>query len=119
MSVAELLVPQAPPIREDLGGILRIGDTRVSLDSVVWAYNEGLSAEEIACRFPTISLDQAYGAISFYLGNKKQVDEYIRMREGEGDRVQAEMQRRFPIAEVRERILARHTKRLAQQQTRQ
>jgi uncharacterized protein (DUF433 family) len=52
----------------------RIAGTRVSLDSIVYAFRDGLSAESIAENFPTLSLEQVYGAIAFYLANREAVD---------------------------------------------
>src|SRR5258706_14220005 len=52
--------------------------TRVSLDSVVYRFLEGLSPETIqADCFPTLTLDQVYGAISYYLTNRGEIDRYL------------------------------------------
>ncbi|MBC8181132.1 DUF433 domain-containing protein [candidate division KSB1 bacterium] len=60
----------------------RIKGTRVLLDSVVYAFQQGLSPETIAAEcFPTLSLEQVYGAIAFYLANRKKIDPYL--KEGE------------------------------------
>jgi uncharacterized protein (DUF433 family) len=63
---------------EQHGGGYWIGDTRVSLDSVVYRWLEGLSPESIAECFPALNLEQVYGAITFYLSNRAEVDEYLR-----------------------------------------
>ena len=55
----------------------RIADSRVSLDSVVYAYWEGKSPEAIAEEFATLSAEQVYGAVAFYLRNKSEMDEYL------------------------------------------
>jgi uncharacterized protein (DUF433 family) len=55
----------------------RVSDSRVSLDSVVYAYWEGKSPEAIAEEFPTLSAEQVYGAIAFYLRNRQEIDEYL------------------------------------------
>ena len=55
----------------------RVGGSRVSLDSVVYAFAEGATAEEIVCQFPALSLEQAYGAIAFYLRNRDEIDGYL------------------------------------------
>ncbi|MCH8124759.1 DUF433 domain-containing protein [candidate division KSB1 bacterium] len=52
--------------------------SRVSLDSVVYAFLEGQSAESIAQAFPVLSLEQVYGAIAYYLANKKNIDAYLK-----------------------------------------
>lgn len=59
----------------------RITGTRVSLDSVVYAFLNGLSPESIVDSFPTLTLEQVYGAIAFYLANQTEIDGYL--REGE------------------------------------
>ena len=55
----------------------RIKGTRVSLDSVVYDYLSGLSPEAIADNFDTISLEQVYGAITFYLSHRDEVDRHL------------------------------------------
>jgi len=54
-----------------------IVDSRVSLDSVVYAFLSGQSAESIAQSFPVLKLEQAYGAITFYLSNRTDIDAYL------------------------------------------
>lgn len=51
--------------------------SRVSLDSVVHAFQEGQTAESIAQSFPVLSLEAVYGAITFYLANREQIDQYL------------------------------------------
>ena len=58
-------------------GGYRVRGTRVSLDSIVYAFRNGDSAETIAESFPVLSLEQVYGAIAFYLGHRAEVDEYL------------------------------------------
>ncbi len=55
----------------------RVGETRVSLDSIVHAYWDGKSPEAIAEEFPTITAEQVYGVIAFYLHNKPEIDQYL------------------------------------------
>jgi uncharacterized protein (DUF433 family) len=59
-----------------------IEGTRVSLDSIVYAFRQGLSPETIAAEcFSTLTLEQVYGAISFYLANRKIIDAYLEQGE--------------------------------------
>ncbi len=58
-----------------------VAGTRVSLDSLVYAFRGGESPETIQQQFPSLSLEQVYGAIAFYLGHQAEVDTNI--REGE------------------------------------
>lgn len=40
--------------------------TRISLDSIAYAFQQGLSPESIVQSFPLLTLEQVYGAIAFY-----------------------------------------------------
>ncbi len=55
----------------------RVAGSRVSLDSIVHAYWEGESPEAIVEDFPTLTAEQVYGAITFYLRNRKEIDGYL------------------------------------------
>jgi len=93
-------------LRRDEGGVLRIGSSRVSLDSVVYAFNEGASAEEIVWRFPTLDLVQVYSVISYYLQNRDEVENYLRAREQQRAELKKEIENRFSPQGIRERLLA-------------
>ena len=58
-------------------GAYRIGDTRVSLDSLVYLFREGMSAESMVDSYPALTLEQVHGAIAFYLGNQHDIDQYL------------------------------------------
>lgn len=68
--------------RED---VYRIGKTRVSLDSVVYEWRRGASAESIQRSFPAPTLEEVFGAIAFYLASEKEINEYLREGEKEFD----------------------------------
>ncbi|MBI3801071.1 MAG: DUF433 domain-containing protein [Deltaproteobacteria bacterium] len=54
-----------------------ITGTRISLDSVVYAFLQGQTAESIAQSFPLLTLEQVYGAIAFYLAHRAEIDTYL------------------------------------------
>jgi uncharacterized protein (DUF433 family) len=60
-----------------------VAGTRVSLDSIVYAFLEGQTAESIAQSFPVLTLEQVYGTITFYLANRPEIDAYLRREEAE------------------------------------
>ena len=61
-----------------------IAATRVSLDSVVLAFLDGLSPETIVAKcFPVLTLEQVYGAITYYLSHQDEVDSYLKQAEAE------------------------------------
>ena len=70
----------------DHAGCYRVTGTRVSLDSVVYAFLEGDSPETIAQSFPALTLEQVYGAIAYYLANRSEIDAHMRREEADFDR---------------------------------
>ncbi len=68
-------------ISVDEHGVRRVAETRISLDSVVIAFQQGQSAEEIQRNFPALSLEQVYGAITYYLGHRREVEDYLSEQE--------------------------------------
>ena len=55
-----------------------VSGTRISLDSIVYAFRRGASPESIKGSFPVLTLEQVYGAITFYLSKQSEIDEYLR-----------------------------------------
>jgi uncharacterized protein (DUF433 family) len=58
-------------------GAYRVGETRVSLDSLVFLFREGMSAESMVDSYPALTLEQVHGALAFYLANQKEIDAYL------------------------------------------
>ncbi len=58
-------------------GAYRIADTRVSLDSLVYLFREGMSAEGMVESYPALTLEQVHGALAYYLANQKEIDAYL------------------------------------------
>jgi uncharacterized protein (DUF433 family) len=78
-----------------------ITGTRVSLDSIVEAFNRGAAPETIRRSFPLLSLEEVYGAITFYLAHEKEIDEYLQRSYAEFDS-QADVRREQLKASKRE-----------------
>jgi uncharacterized protein (DUF433 family) len=70
-------------------GAYRVGGTRVSLDSVVYGFLDGASPECIQQSYPALTLEQVYGAITYYLANQDAIDQYLI----EGEKIFEELQR--------------------------
>ena len=58
-------------------GAYRVGNTRVSLDSLVYLFREGMSAESMVESYPALTLEQVHGALAFYLANQTEIDAYL------------------------------------------
>ena len=63
----------------------RITGSRVSLDSVVYDFLSGLSPESIADNYDTLTLEQVYGAITYYLAHRTEVDAHLRRNRAKFD----------------------------------
>jgi uncharacterized protein (DUF433 family) len=63
-------------------GAYRVADTRVSLDSLVYLFREGLSAESMVESYPSLTLEQVHGALAFYLRNQREIDAYLESGQG-------------------------------------
>lgn len=108
MRVMSLKISNEPaPLVIDDDGVVRVGGTRVRLDTVVYAFNHGASAEEILQRYPSLALSDIYATISYYLHHRTAVDEHLRKQQQKHDRVQRFNQSRTDSAGLRERLLRR------------
>jgi uncharacterized protein (DUF433 family) len=107
MSVVTALVAQPPPLQADADGILRVGGTRVRLDSVITAFHNGCAPEEILLKYPSLRLADIYAVITYYLWHRETVDAYLAERRQRAEEVRRENEARFPPQGVRERLLAR------------
>jgi uncharacterized protein (DUF433 family) len=65
---------------EDREGRYVVTESRVSLDSIAYAFLSGQSPESIAQAFPVLTLEQVYGAITFYLAHRETLDRYLETR---------------------------------------
>jgi uncharacterized protein (DUF433 family) len=73
-----------------------IGESRVALDSVVYRFLEGLSPESIAESFPALTLEQIYGAITYYLAHRATIDAYLQARDADYAVFRQQLRARYP-----------------------
>ena len=103
-------VAQPPPIQADEVGVLRVGGTRVRLETVINAFKSGSAAEEILLKYPSLNLTDIYAVITYYLWSREEVDAYMEERRRQEEAVHRENEARFSSAGVRERLLARRAR---------
>ncbi|TDI47656.1 MAG: DUF433 domain-containing protein [Acidobacteria bacterium] len=101
---------QAPPLQLDTDGVVRVGGTRVTLDSVVTAFSNGASAEEIVQQFPTLGLPDVYAVIAYYLGRQEEVERYLDSRREQAARIRADNETKSDQKGIRDRLMARREK---------
>ncbi|HEX8150449.1 MAG TPA: DUF433 domain-containing protein [Pyrinomonadaceae bacterium] len=95
------------PLTTDEAGVLRIAGTRVSLDSVLHAFNEGATPEEIVQDFPTLDLAAIYAVVGYYLQNRAEVGQYLQQRKAEREELRREIETHVSPQGLRERLLRR------------
>lgn len=99
---------QAIPLKADQKGLMRVGNTRVTLDTVVYAFEQGNTAEEIVSHYPALQLPNVYAVIAYYLNNQAEVRAYIQQQETETERIWEQIEAKVDYQSFRERLLARH-----------
>jgi uncharacterized protein (DUF433 family) len=95
------------PLRGDEQGTIYIGNTRITLDTVVAHFERGALPEDIASAFPTLRLDDIYLTLGYYLRNKATVDAYLIERRDSSDETRRRIDAQFPPRVSREQLLER------------
>ena|SRR5262245_35010073 len=95
------------PLKTDADGVIRVGSTRVRLDTVVFAYNKGATAEEIVEQYPSLKLADVHVVIGYYLQNRDEIEKYLGERQEYRERVRQLNEVRFDQTGIRDRLLTR------------
>jgi uncharacterized protein (DUF433 family) len=102
------LEQEAPPLYPDDTGAIRVGNSRVLLELVIRAFQDGASPEAIVQRYATLSLAEVYNTIGYHLRHQDVVDAYLSQREQQAQAVQERLTRIQPdLTQIRNRLLAR------------
>jgi uncharacterized protein (DUF433 family) len=102
-----VFVSEPGPFATDPDGVVRIGGTRVTLDTLVTAFKEGATVEAIANQCPSLRLGDIYTAIGYYFRHQAEVEAYLEQRRQQSDQVRQENEARFSPIGIRDRLLAR------------
>ena len=103
----QLTLAQTTPLWQEPDGTVRITGSRVTLDTIVGAFQQGATAEQIQDSFPSLSLRQIYGTIAWYLENEGEVAVYLRERRADAEAIRREVESRQDAAGFRARLRAR------------
>lgn len=90
--MAAFNITQTAPLTLWEDGSIRVGNSRIVIDSIVREFTSGATAEQIQDDFPSLSLREIYGAISYYLDHPDRVEEYLVGREQEAAKVRQEVE---------------------------
>ena len=99
--------PASVPLATTPDGAICVAETRVTLDTVVAAFCEGATAEEIAQQYPSLPLHAVYAVITYYLQRTTEVEAYLRTRAQDAQRVRRENETLSDPSGIRTRLLAR------------
>jgi len=92
-------------VRVDEQGVMRVGNTRVMLDSIVAGFAQGHSPETIQQQFPALSLEEVYGAITYYLAHRDEVQAYLKRQDALWKTLRAEAEQQVGLVVQRLRAL--------------
>ncbi|HSG72737.1 MAG TPA: DUF433 domain-containing protein [Planctomycetaceae bacterium] len=99
---------EAPPLREDAAGAVRVGESRVLLELVIRAFQDGATPETIVQRYSTLELPDVYAVIAYYLRHPGEIDDYLERREQKAEEVRQRIEsRQGDLSEIRARLLAK------------
>jgi uncharacterized protein (DUF433 family) len=101
---------ELPPLREDEGGVVRIGKTRVSLDLVVEQYENGMTPEDMVRAYDTLALADVHSTIAYYLRHREPVRAYLNRRKHEAEAMRSRVEATSPNIS-RQELLARRDSR--------
>ncbi len=106
-----LTIPiESAPIETDPQGVVRVAKTRVTLDTLVTAFLEGCTPEEIKEQYPSLQLADIYFILGYYLRHKDEVHNYLAERQRQSDLIRQETEQRFNPVGIRDRLLARQNR---------
>lgn len=107
--MALIITNEVVPLSEDTDGVIRVGGTRVTLDTLIAAFSGGATAEEIVQQYPSLDLSDVYLVIGYCLRHSGEVEAYLTQRRARADIVRAQNESRFDPVGMRGRLLARRT----------
>jgi len=105
--MTDATITEVIPIYTDQDGRMRVSGTRVLLDLIVYAYHQGETPEHIVQMYTTLTLDQIYLAIGYYLRHRETVDAYIHRMDTEAEQLQREWESEYPPQVTQAELLAR------------
>lgn len=98
---------QHVPLRADEEGTVRVGETRVTLETVAEVFDRGATPEEIVQRFPALHLADVYAVVGYYLQHRDEVRQYVARQEERAESVREQVESRADVQSLRKRLLAR------------
>jgi uncharacterized protein (DUF433 family) len=105
--MAFAVITDPVPLQMNSDGVLHVGGTRVTLDTIIGAFTDGATPEEIIQQYPSLDLADIYAVLGYYLRHRAEVEGYLHRRQQQAQQVRQQNEERFPSIGIRERLLAR------------
>jgi uncharacterized protein (DUF433 family) len=105
--MAEALTTEPIPLVFGPDGVMRVRGTRVTLETVLAAFAEGATAEEIAQQYPSILLADVYQVIGYGLRHSSELEAYLARRRQDNRETRRSNESRWPPDGIRDRLIAR------------
>ena len=105
----QLTFTQTVPLVQESDGTVHVTDSRVTLDTLVGAFQKGATAEQVQDSFPSLSLQQIYATIAYYLEHQAEVEAYLKLRREEAASTRKEIESQQDTNGFRARVRARRT----------
>ena len=105
--MAEALISESIPLVTGADGVMRVRGTRVTLETVVAAFAEGATPEEITQQYPSASLADIYQVVGYYLRHSAELEFYLAQRQQQAADTRQANESRWPPEGIRDRLLAR------------
>lgn len=109
MSASAKFQAISPPFRWDEVGGIRVGPTRVTLDSILASYHNGSTPEEIAIQFSVLRLEDIYISIAYYLNHRQEIDSYLEQRDQQAQQLRKQLNQKHNLDNLRQRLLTRQS----------
>ena len=106
-----VVLAEPAPIETNADGVVRVGKTRVTLDTVIAVFKQGSTAEEIVYCYPSLRLADVYATIDFYLNHQQEVETYLQLRQQQTQEIRKMNEAKFDPQGLRDRLMARKQER--------
>ncbi len=103
MTLVETLIAEPPPLRLNADGVLLVVGTRIPIETLINAYEQGDSPNQIVADYDSLHLDDVYGVLRYYLRHRQEVDRYLRERREKAEAAHRLMTPLLPSRDLRDR----------------
>ena len=97
---------QTIPLTADQDGVMRVGKTRITLDTIVHAFEQGHVAEEIVSHYPALRLADVYAVIAYYLNHQSKVQAYLDEQQKDAQEIWDKVEAKADYQTFRKQLLA-------------